>query len=79
MKRATESGLTPSRARVAASALESDVNPWARQRPCKAPNTNSLFAMIGPPMPPPSWFCVYPCPNGDAVGPPQARSLSRSV
>ena len=54
MKRATESGLTPRRASVDGSAVASEVSPCARQRPCTAPNTNSRFATIGPPMPPPS-------------------------
>ena len=53
MKRAAESGLTPRRSSVAGSALASDVRPWSRQRPCKAPNANSRFGMIGPPIPPP--------------------------
>src|SRR5213079_478598 len=77
--REAESGLTPSRARVRGSAEASDGSACPRQRPCSAPNTNSLLRTIGPPIPPLSWFWVYPCPNGDVVTCPQARERSRSV
>src|SRR5438477_392169 len=78
-KRAAESGLTPSRSRLGASADTSDGRAWPRQRPCSDPNTNSRLGTIGPPMPPPSWFWVYPWSKGDSVPPPQARPRSRSA
>src|SRR5437773_942676 len=77
--REAESGLTPSRVKVRGSAEASDGSACPRQRPCSAPNTNSLFRTIGPPIPPLSWFWVYPCPNGDVVTCPQASERSRSV
>src|SRR5216117_1151308 len=77
--RAAESGLTPSRASVSGSAEASDGSACPRQRPCSAPNTNSRFRTMGPPIPPLSWFWVYPCPNGDALACPQASERSRSV
>src|SRR2546426_5253648 len=66
-KRAAESGLTPSRSRVVASAVASDGRAWSFQRPCSAPNTKSRSRTTGPPIPPPIWFWVYPWLNGDAV------------
>ena len=78
-KRAAESGLTPNRTSVPGSALASEGNAWPRQRPCSAANTNSRLGTMGPPIPPPSWFCVAPWPNGDAVASPHANERSRSA
>ena len=77
MNRAAESGLTPRRISVPASAVVREGSASPRQRPCSAPNTNSLFETIGPPMPPLSWFCVEPWPNAEVVSSPQARERSR--
>src|SRR6266704_1925178 len=60
MNRPAESGLTPRRTSVPASAVVSEGSASPRQRPCSAPNTNNLFETIGPPIPPLSWFCVEP-------------------
>ena len=78
-KRAAESGLTPSHTSVPGSALTSEGKSWPRQRPCSAANTNSLLGTMGPPMPPPSWFCVMPWPNGDEVTSPHSSERSRSA
>ena len=78
-KRAAESGLTPSHTSVPGSALTSEGKSWPRQRPCSAANTNSLLGTMGPPMPPPSWFCVMPWPNGDELTSPHSSERSRSA
>ena len=75
--RPAESGLTPRRTSVPASAVVSEGSASPRQRPCSAPNTNNLFETIGPPIPPLSWFCVEPWPNADVVTSPQASERSR--
>ena len=77
-KRATESDATPSRRRVALFALSSDARSSSRQRPCAAPKKKSLSFTIGPPNPPPSWFCVPCAPNAPASAPPHSSARSRS-
>ena len=78
-KRAASSGLTPSRSRVAESAVTSDGRASARQRPCTAPNAKRRLRTSGPPNPPLRWLSVYPSPNGDDVAPPHARARSRRL
>src|SRR6266404_4156045 len=78
-KRAAESGLTPSHTSVPGSALTSEGKSWPRQRPCSATNPNSLLGTMGPPMPPPSWFCVMPWPNRSEEHTSELQSLAYLV
>src|SRR6185312_2655922 len=50
----------------------------SRQRPCTAPKTNNLSLTIGPPIPPPNWFCVYAADSDESPA-PQASDWSRNV